>query len=498
MTQSFWGPPNGIHSKDYVLSMAKPNPLSKPYLLESHMLTDVNQNLTDPLMFNRTYVVNGRVVTKAIVGRAAEETSRDYTLGFPNGVLDTPAMWQARSGGCETDFFQVYLCPTENCYQHFYVYPEARLDPPVEVENPVTVDDLVELRETSTLHTNTRLLYLYINGVIQTTLDLGAGTGTLEAIWAAKENCPGCGDCVNTVYVGGNDGAPAAETSYLAVSTDRGATFSEIDLDTLTGGTTASLIVMTIHSDGQYIWVGLSDTNDPATAASGIVAYSTDNGVTWASPVAPTAPIFASFQLEDKYYVAGDGGEIWGTEDGVNWTQVTHTATTETFLDASVDEEEGLAYLVGTNGAAVVFDGNAVIDISGALAGVPGDLYAVHVLERNRIQIAGETGYIAETYDGADTWTEIAITGSTDTVYDLAGDAYRALAAQSGTLYRRDIVSDLLYDDVEYRYSPTITGELVELSRAEGVNYFYGVVSTGEVVLFRPCGPDYCADVAAA
>lgn len=499
--QSFWGPPGGIHSKDYVLRMAKPNPLQIPYTLESHTLDAPSQNLTDALMFNRTEIKNGKIATKAIVGRAAEETSRDYPLGFPNGILSSPALWQAVAGGCETNFYEVFLCPTNVCYEHFFVLPDARLDPPVEAENPITVDDVVELRYTTTLHTSERLEYYHLDGYVLTTLDLSTGAGTLQAIHAAPENCPDCGNCVNRVYVGGNDGAAASETAYLAVSTDRGATFTEIDIDTLSGGLSSDLIVTSINSDGEYLWVALSDDADPAAAAAGALIYSTDNGATWSGPAAVTSPMFTTFQLEDVFYVAGDGGEIWGSEDGINWTQVAQSATTESILDSAVDGEESLAYLVGTNGAAVVFDGTAVVDISAPLAALavpPGDLWAVHVLARNRIQVAGETGFLAESYDGADTWTALAVTGSTDIVYALEGDEHRALAAQSGSLYERDIIHDLLYKAIDYKYSPTLTGDLVELSAAEGVNYFFGVLTTGEVILFRPCGPDYCADVAAA
>lgn len=495
---SFYGPPGGIDSKDYLLYMAKPNPLALPYSLESHTFGSVSQNLTEALRFNRTYLRNGRIVTKSIVAREAEETSRDYTIGFPNGVLTTPAMFQARNGGCEADFYQVYLCPSNTCYEHFYAFPDSRLDPPVEAEDPITVDDTVELYETSTLHTNERLLYMHIQGTILVTVDLGEGAGTLQAVHAAEENCPGCGNCINRVYIGGNDGAAASETSYMAVSTNRGGSFTEIDLDTLTSGDTSGLIVTSINSDGDYVWITLADDIDPATVASGVMAYSTDAGATWTVPTSPTAGMFATFQLEGKYYVAGDGGEIWGSEDGITWTEVTHTATTDCFLAADVDEEESVAYIVGESGAAVVFDGNSVVDISGSLPGTPDDLYGAIVLAQGRVQFAGATGYGCETYDNGDSWVEITVTGASTTIQDVQGDEHRSLAVQGDTMYRRDVLSGNQYTAVPMAYSASISGTFSDVDRAEGVNYYFAVATTGEVVLFAPCGPDFCADIAAA
>lgn len=500
--QSFWGPPNGIHSKDYVLYMENPNPLNPPYPLESHTLGSVNQNLTDALMFNRTSVKNGRIITEAKVGRPAEETSRDYTLGFPNGVLDTPAKNLAVRGGCEADFYQVFLCPTNVCYEHYYVFEDARMDPPVEAEDPITVDDVVELFETTTLHVVKRLLYLHLDAYVIATIDLGLGTGTLQAVYACPENCPDCGDCVNTIYIGGNNGSVGAETSYLARTVDRGASWTEIDLDVLTGGDTTGLIVTSIMCMGDYIWVTLSDTTDPATATTGNVAFSTDGGATWTVPATPAVALFTTFALNGVPHVAGNNGNIWKANDGVNWEQVTQTVlTTEDLLGSAVDEEEGKAYIVGTAGSAVVYDGNAVVDISAPLAALtvpPTILYDAHVLERNRIQVAGATGFIAESRDGGTTWTALTVAGAAGDVFALEGDQHRALAAVDGVLYGRTILGDLKYAVIDYRYDPTLAGDLVELTRLEDHNYYAGVMTTGEVILIKPCSPDYCAERAQA
>lgn len=492
---SFWRPPNGINSKDYLMAMENPNPLKPPYPLLAHTLGSVSQNLTDALMFNTVELINGKIKTKSRISRPAEETSRDYTLGFPYGALNTPALNLARHGGCETDFYIQYLCPINVCYEHFYVFVDAQMDEPVEAEDLVTVDDAVQIYETTTMHVVERDLYLHLDGYIVNTLDLSTGAGTLQAIHAAAECCPDCGGCVNRILVGGNDGAAASETSYLAISTDRGATFTEIDLDTLTGGDTASMIVTSINSDCDYLWVAFTD--DLTTPTAGGVAYSTDGGATWTVPAAVTNGMFATFKLNDVYYVAGADGEIWKAEDGVNWEQVTNNVTTETLLAAAVDEEESTAYIVGENGAAVAYDGSAVVDISAPLAALavpPGDLYAVHVLERNRIQVSGASGFIAESSDGAVSWTAITVAGTTDTVFALQGTGHRAIAAAGGVLYKRDILSNLKYAVISYQYSPTLTGDVVELSAGEDHNVYWGVMTTGEVIKIFPCHPDYCAD----
>jgi photosystem II stability/assembly factor-like uncharacterized protein len=306
---------------------------------------------------------------------------------------------------------------------------------------------------------------------------------------------------VNRIFIGGNDGAALSETSFLMVSEDRGATWTEVDLDTLTGGDTADLIVTSINSICDYIWVTLSDTVDPATATTGAVAYSTDGGATWTVPATIAAALFTTFALNGVPYVAGQGGAIYGADDFVNWTQVAQTATTEDFLGSAVDEDESLAYIVGTAGAAVVYDGSAVVDISAPLAALavpPTILYDVHVLERNRIQVSGATGFLAESQNGGTSWTALNVAGAAGDVFALAGDGHRVLASADGTLYSRSILSKMLYDVVDYKYDPTLTGDLVELSPLENQNYFVGVLTTGEVLLIKKCGDDYCAHRAVA
>jgi photosystem II stability/assembly factor-like uncharacterized protein len=499
MTQSFYAPPNGINSKEYLLLMENPNPLLPPYKLESHTLGSVTQNLTDPLVFKRTKLVNGKMKTFDRVARPAEETSRTYTLGFPFGALQTPALQRARQGGCETNFFMSYLCPANPCFEHFYVYVDAQLDEPVDADEIVTVDDVVEVYETTTLHTVERLLYMHVSPEVLTTVDLGAGTGTLQAIHAAVECCPDCGNCVNRIFIGGNDGAALSETSYMALSTDRGATFTEIDLDTLTGGATSSLIVTDINSDCSYIWATLADVLAAPTA--GVLVFSQDGGTNFTSPAAPTAGLFTTFAINDIPHVAGAGGEIWRARDGVNWEQVPNSVTTETLLASAVDEEEGVVYIVGTNGAAVVYDGSTVVDVSAPLAALtvpPGDLTAALVLSRNRLQVSGAAGFIAESTDGAETWTPLSVAGTANSIDALAGDQHRVFAAESGNLYNRDILTDLQYLLTEYAYSAAPTGDIVQISPAEDHNAFFAAFTTGEVMKIFPCWDDYCADQAQA
>lgn len=499
--QSYWGPPNGVHSKDYVLFMENPDPLKPAYMLESHTLDTPTQNLTDALLFKRTAVLNGRIVTKDIVGRSAEETSRDYPLGFPMGALDSPALNLARRGGCVADFYRVFLCPTNECYEHFWVLENGRMDPPVFGENPITVDDVVEIFETSTIHVEQEYLYLHLDAYVIHTVDLGLGTGTLRSVAACPGNCPDCGDCVNTIYVGGDDGGVGTETAYLAVSNDRGATWTEVDLDVLTGGDTTGMIINSISCYGDYIWAAMSDTAYGAAALGGVV-FSTDGGTTWTVPATPAVAMFTTFMLNGVPYVAGLNGNIWKANDGINWEQVTQTVlTTEDLLGSAVDVDENVAYIVGTAGSAVVYDGTAIIDISAPLAALavpPTVLFDAHVLERNRVQVSGATGFIAESRDGGTTWTALSVAASVGDVFALEGNAHRALASVDGNLYNRTIMTDWKYTQIGYKYNPSLAGDLVSLAKLEDQNYFVGVMTTGEIIMIRSCAPDYCADRALA
>ena len=104
----WWGPKKGIDSKDYNPFMEGTlGKTDEPQPLLGHSLTSPNQNLTDALTNTYVELRNGRIVPVTVTTRAAVETSRTYTLGFPSGALWSAAMQFAERGGCTKDFYLI-------------------------------------------------------------------------------------------------------------------------------------------------------------------------------------------------------------------------------------------------------------------------------------------------------------------------------------------------------------------------------------------------------
>lgn len=481
---NIWGPPSGLNSKSYVLAMAQENPTQPLEELPNHTLGGVSPNLIDALFIPKVVIENGRTKTRYIVSRAAEETHREYTLGFPQGMLFSPALDIARNKPeCARDYFSVYKCPSDPQYGHFVVYTNGRLSPPQETEDFITIDDTNAIGEQSTLLLEERLLKFAIFGA---EAYASAFTGA-SALFIGRPDCGTCeGSLYDNVFIGGGTGI-ALEAE---MSVDKLSTFSAV---TVTGATATYNI-----TDG--IWVGdtivlaLSDDPDPAgTPTAGQIAVSLNGGTTWSIISGATNAYFAVEYADNVVYVGGADGELWQSSDFVNFTQITNNVhTTEVITDLAYDADNSVVYIAATDGAAAILDSGVISDISTAVGAGASDLLAVAVLAEGHIMFGGAAGLVKESIDNADTFATVSVAGTASAIAAIKGTAHRVLVAAGSNVYERSPLTGMLFSAVPLRFGATYGGAIVALDMAptsNGDNFFVAIDATGDVYVYRPRYP---------
>jgi len=488
----FWGPRKGIDSKDYVLYMeGRDGPTSEPQRLLAHSLTSPNQNLTDALTNTTVKLQNGRVVPYTYVKRAAVETSRTYTVGFPSGALWTPAMEFALRAGCTKDFYLVFLCPEDRQYRHWVALPDATLNPPIEAEDIITTgEDTNMVTMTSELQTPQQVRGFELGTEI--VYDVG-GTVKSNAIAFLTQDCAGCdyqpGLAVITV---GGDGTAIPS---VIISEDRFATVS-----TSTVGTAADR-AKAIYSNGDTLVLAVYTGATFAAATVGEVQVSQDRGSTWTEITGLVDVIAGIAGNESTVFAFGknaDGDAVlhMSTNAGASWTASTSTVlpTGSALMGGAWDNEQGRLYLVGEGGTLlvgrIVGSNLTLTDISANLPGTPGDLLAVAVLGENNILVGGAAGYAAESRDGGVTWETVIVSGTT-AITAIAGNKHRAMVGAGSNLYERTVMTKNAFKKVTLELGQTLSGTITSLVMGpEGnFNLFAGTTDAGEQFLSKPFYP---------
>jgi len=483
-----WGPKGGINTKSYVLAMAQDNITKFPQILPGHALGGVSQNLIDALLVARVYYENGENVTRFEVSRAAEETHREYTLGYPAGILSTPALDMATyKPGCAKDFFALYTC-AEAQFEHFVVFTNARLNPPVETGEFTQIDEQTSIDQQSAMFIERRLMKFRLFG--SRLYSASAATAQVLALTIQDPVCKSCsGGLFDNGIVFLSDSTPAAPNALI--TEDRFGTYATpVVAATSTYFATAAVEV------GDVVILGLSDDSDPATGAAGAVRLSLDGGVTWFSPLsatAPAVPIYGLAVFDNAYYAVGGGGEIWKSEDVVNWEQITHTATTAALTAISVDEDNQRAYISGLASTLLVIENNAVIDLSASLAAAglaPGTaLYAVAVFDDDFVAVGGAGGVYYETQDGFTNISAVSLAGLLTDVRVILGSKYRQVVGMGTSIVMRDLLSRMNYSAVALRFNQTVTGAIRAGAMGygpHGDNLFILGDVTGDVYVLAP------------
>lgn len=473
---SWWGPEKGIDSKDYLFMLGAKVCTDYPLPLECHTLGSPTQDLTDPLTIPCTRLENGRIKTEYLIKRAAEETSRSYTLGFPS-ALWTPALDLARRpGGCRRDFFALYLCPESPEYGHFYVLPDAVLDPPIEANDFITVDDTTIIQETTTLRTTSREIKFRLFPILTNTI-----ATELYAVDVAGVECLDCADGPNDYGVlGGGDGVAV----YGANTDDRFATATPFVFPV---AVPVAYYLTDIINEGSVIVATFADDPDPTAGAAGVVAMSSDGGATWIVPAALVNAYYGVAAYNGYFVVVGAGGELWRTRNGLTWEQSAQTITVATLTGISVDKYANLAYVSGLGGVALVLDDDQVTDLTAAVNAAGADLFAVHVLGKNHVAFGGEAGFYTEAVDitAANAFTQYTVGGTVDDIRAIKGTCYRTFVGAGTVIYERSLFTDMLYKAQPLEYGAILTGDIRDIDMGDDENMFVAVTDDGEVVVIR-------------
>lgn len=494
MAQGFFGPPEGIDSKDYILLMEGTTPVSRPERLIGHTLTNGNVDLSDALRITRVELQRGRVRTFTITKRAAEERGRTYTIGFPSGALYTPALAAATRPGCRKTFFMQYLCPSDRRYSHVEILPDAVLDPPVPEGDLITVDDVSPITYTSTLNIPKQdRLYLLGYEKIHTV----SGSKSLAAIRFMTAECGTCADVPGLgLFATGGDGSAAATN----VLTDN--RFSDAASTPTAGGT--GNYGTSVFTDGSLIVVGYADELTPAGgtgATTGGIYISNNGGVSFAAVSGITVPIYGVARLGTTLIAVGGTGAgaaklYYSITEGASWVEYTGTLpATSAFTSVAADNLANAAYIVGEGGKIfrATAPGNTVtlVDISSNLPGSPGVLLKAAVLGENHVMVGGASGYLVESFDSGTSWVTRAIAGSTD-VSAIGGDRYRTLVGAGTTLYERSPLTYFDFEAVTLEGGQTVTGNYTDVvSNVDGdFNLVAAVTDDGEVVFGKSFVPN--------
>lgn len=492
-TASFWGPKKGLDSKDYILYMeGTDGPTSEPQILLAHSLTSPNQNLTDALTNTTVRLQNGKVVPYTYVKRAAIETSRTYTVGFPSGALWTPAMSFALRAGCTKDFYLIYQCPEDRQYRHWISLPDATLNPPVEAEDVITTNgDTNMLTMTSELQTPQQVRGFELGSELA--YDVG-GTIKSNAIAFLVQDCPGCDyqPGLSLITVGGDGTAVPS----VIVTEDRFATVS-----TLTVGTAADR-GKAIYNVGDTLVLAVYTGATYTAATIGEIRVSTDRGVSWTEIVGIVDPLAGFIGYDSTVYgfgkdASGDAVLYVSNNAGLSWTAVTSAAlpTGSGLLGGAYDVATGRAYFVGED--ATVLVGRVVgstltlTDISANVTGLTTeDMLAVAVLGENNILIGGAGGKAFESRDGGVTWEAVAVSGTT-AITSIAGNKHRAMVGAGSNLYERTVMTKNVFKKITLELGQTLSGVVtsVVMGPEGNFNLFATTTDAGEQVISKAFYP---------
>lgn len=484
---AFFGPADGIDSKDYLLMMAGSTPTAAPISLIGHALTNPSADSSNALTVTRVELRNGRIRTVVRTKRAAEVRSRSYTIGFPAGALWSPAQQAALKQGCRTTFFMKYLCPEDRRFNHAEIFPDALLDAPVEAGDLVTIDDATILSATSNM-TVTDKERLWALGW-EKVADIA---GKFDVVAFQSVDCPGCADAPGlSLLAGGGDGTAAPTVSD---TDDRFATVAA-----RTTGATAGDNVMALATRGNIAIIGTADKRD-ATAASGSLRVSTDGGVTYSAVSGITLPIYDIAFVGDTIIavggIAAGPAKMYASSDrGTSWTTLTNAALpgSSNLKSVAYDKDTGKFYAAGAAKLLVgTITGNNIqlTDISANVSGIAG-LTEVHVFSQDFVAVGGASSFYAESINGGTTFTYPNVPGS-DAVTGIAGDKHRAVVTTASAICVRDVMTDFVYVPVTLENGATVSGTYtdVQMNLDGDRNIFVAVTDAAEVVFGKPFYPN--------
>lgn len=481
---SKWGTPPT--NKSYRMFLKK-SPNSTLMDLDGYSLTGVSQELSDKVTVTRTKVspIFGRRTYNKVI-KSAKELGRTYNIGFP-ADLSATFFKEYFKNQCGSDVFLKYNCPKDYTEEHAFVFAGAMIDDPVE-SNDFLVNDVSEeaIKYQSTLHVSDRTVLYGLQ--YYKLVDLTGVTNYV--IFLNDEDCL----CDNNFFDSMFSGNSSTIHRYTY---DKWKTY--VESPTIAGAANKRAG----FRDGDLLLVSIAASKiNTAAQITGSVLLSTDKGQNFDTATSITnIPINAFGKLYNIYIAAGGAGtgssRILTSLDAIQWTEISSSvlsSTTNAPITAlSVDESDNCFYAVAYSGAdslvyKVLSNGDffSVFDITANLPSLTGvNLESVNVYSKGHIAVGGTNGYFAESFDGGVTWTK-TFSGSSGTIWAIAGDEYRSFLSVNNSLYERSILTNYVYKKrIRTDGSTANVGTIYGITRGDENNWAV-TTSLGIVMFLSP------------
>ena len=475
-------------SKDYEPFMEGSTPISAPRSLIGHAMTGFNQELTDAVTTNvLVRALDGSIQNRVVTLRGAQLTALTFTMSFGSG-LSTPALERAKRGTyCKTKFYAVRVCPSDTTLEHAFVYPECVLNPPVRVNDFITIEDTTIAEWQSEVRT-TEERWMFAMGLFER---YNTSSIPLYDVKFLTEDCVSCsGSEPNSglVITGGAGGV--GDEVYIATTDDQFATVTAVTAHN--GVSPAGHVGTSIYSLGNVWLVGFADKAAVAASATGGVLFTADAGGSWFLDSGITECVRGVTKFNNTYIAIGGAGaaqaKMWTSSDGTNWDSVTSTAlpASSSLLGIAVDEDDDAFYVVAEDGKLLkgqISAGSiALSDLTSNLPGTPGDLYAVSVVSQKHMAVGGTSGYYAESFDGGVTFTQPAVP-TTSTIKALAATEDRHVLGAGTRVAERSILNKFVYTAKSIQNGAAIAGNIsgAAFPASRDLNNYAAVSDTGEV-----------------
>lgn len=482
---STWG--SASTTKDWTLLMEGDTPISAPYILENHGMSDLSSDEIDRVLHRYTKRVNGRSVTLTNVLRPAERTGLTFTMLF-NGFQWSRALQLARENkNCPTTLYLRRNCPPNSKEEQARVLTNVIMNKPTDVNAVIDVgEEANPVTEQSEGYASEEFRLWKLGNFLVTDFAEPA-----YGVIAREKECVDCGEGVFQEFlVIATDGD--SFSSY--VTDDRFATTTD---KTALGSAAPS---GSIPTDAYYADDVILVSFKNSLGTTGGTVFSADNGATATVDSNITAAIAGVGYFDGQYIAAGGAlaGQalVYLSDNGIAWTSTTGAAlpANKAILALAIDTEAENVYFVGEDGLAVKGYRSGTNSLAFTALTLPGsvssiDINSVAVLGADHIAVGGAGGYYAESLDGGATWTQPIVT-TTSAILAISGDRYRSLYGAGTAIARRDILNNMAYKNDSLEDGQVVTGNVTGIAYDGDPNYFVSVTDAGNVVVSRPYYPN--------
>ncbi len=422
--------------------------------LGGHRIDDApTYNVTDAVVAPEYRFINGRnrVIERNLTVDVVK--SIVFTLLLPNRMISVTDRIFALQGKCSYDLLLIPDICEDGCDQFFWFGEDVTIGSRQITNGIVGYDTNAAPITSSRTLTVTGQLRMYAGKQLNQ-LTPSTGAVPLHAVTVVDDSngtCQGCECPYQTIYRGGDQ--------LVEFSIDGGNTWTAIDTSAIATDLAAFIVTSLDYKNGR-LTIGYSDVVN-ATGTDGGVAVSVNN-----DPAVLSTHATASLGVQKvvrafgKVYALGTGGDVdVSCDEGLTFSDLAQTLSTETIIDAAYDANNQILFLVGANGSIITYDGTSFTDETANLNAGAVDLLSVAVSGDKTVWVGTGDGnlYTNDSFENGDTdW--VIVTNVTNAVGAIAPDrgGFEVYFGETGELHR---ISRFTAGDVEL-FSDIPTGNI--------------------------------------